>query len=47
VWSLASGYTLLQGDWGNLDAVAGLRMLVIDSTTNYQLSADIARLGSL
>jgi opacity protein-like surface antigen len=41
VWSLAGGYTLLQGDWGNLDAVAGLRMLFIGATTNYQLASDI------
>jgi opacity protein-like surface antigen len=41
IWSLAGGYTLLQGDWGNLDAVAGLRMLFLNSTTNYQLTSDI------
>jgi len=41
IWSLAGGYTLLQGDWGNLDAVAGLRMLFLGSTTNYQLTNDI------
>ena len=41
VWSLAGGYTLLQGDWGNLDAVAGMRMLSVDSTTNYYLNRDI------
>jgi len=41
VWSLAGGYTLLQGDWGNVDAIAGLRMLAIGSTTNHTLSSDI------
>jgi opacity protein-like surface antigen len=41
IWSLAGGYTLLQGDWGNVDAVGGMRMLSQDSTTNYQLNADI------
>jgi hypothetical protein len=41
MWSLAGGYTLFEGDWGNLDAVAGLRMLAISSTNNYQLNADI------
>ncbi len=41
VWSLAGAYTLLHGDWGNLDAVAGMRMLAVDSTTNYYLNADI------
>jgi hypothetical protein len=41
IWSLAGGYTVLQGDWGNLDAVAGFRMLAVSSTTNYQLNTDI------
>jgi hypothetical protein len=41
VWSVAGGYTLLQGDWGNLDAVAGVRMLFVGATTNYTLAADI------
>lgn len=41
IWSLAGGYTLVDGAWGNLDAVAGLRMLNLGSTTNYQLTTDI------
>jgi opacity protein-like surface antigen len=41
VWSLAGGYTVLNGDWGNLDLVAGLRMLAVDSNTNYSLSSEI------
>jgi hypothetical protein len=41
IWSLAGGYTLLQGDWGNVDVVAGMRMLTLNSTTNYLLSNDI------
>jgi hypothetical protein len=41
VWSLAGGYTLLDGAWGNVDAVAGMRMLGIDSTTNVGLRFDI------
>jgi hypothetical protein len=41
VWSLAGGYTLLYGDWGNIDAVAGLRMLFIGSNTDYTLTGDI------
>ena len=40
-WSLAGGYTLLQGEWGNLDAVAGLRMLFLGSTSNYTLTNNI------
>jgi hypothetical protein len=41
IWSLAGGYTLLQGDWGNLDGLVGFRMLAFSSTTNHLLSADI------
>jgi len=41
VWSVAGGYTLLQGDWGNLDAVAGIRTLFMGATTNFTLAADI------
>lgn len=35
IWSLGAGYTLLQGDWGNLDAIAGFRALTISARTNY------------
>ena len=41
IWSLAGAYTLLQGEWGNVDAVAGIRLLNVGSTTNYTLSSDI------
>jgi hypothetical protein len=41
IWSLAGGYTLLQGGWGNLDVVGGLRMLAVGSTSNLQFSANI------
>ena len=35
IFSLAGGYTLLQGDWGNLDALAGARVVTVDARTNY------------
>jgi len=41
IWSLAGGYTLLSGDWGNLDAVVGMRILFTGATTNYTLTNDI------
>jgi opacity protein-like surface antigen len=44
IWSVAGGYTLLQGDWGNVDAVAGIRTLFMGATSNYALSADILAL---
>jgi hypothetical protein len=38
VWTLAGGYTVLQGDWGNLDVLAGLRLLSANATTDYSLA---------
>jgi hypothetical protein len=41
VWTLAGGYTLAMGGWGNIDAIAGARLLAVDDTTNYDLTADL------
>ncbi len=41
IWSLAGGYTLARGEWGNIDAVVGVRMLFVSDTTDYALSGDI------
>lgn len=41
IWSLAGGYTLAGGEWGNIDAVVGTRMLFVSDTTDYALSANI------
>jgi hypothetical protein len=41
IWSIAGGYTVLQGPWGNVDGVLGMRMLVTGATTNYALTQDI------
>ncbi len=41
VGSVASGYTLVSGDWGNIDALAGLRILGVSSRFNFGLGADI------
>jgi hypothetical protein len=41
VWGLAAGYSVLQGDWGNLDVLGGIRLLAIGSRTNYLLTDDI------
>jgi hypothetical protein len=43
VWTLAGGYTLAEGTWGNLDFIAGFRMLAANQTTNFGLSAPISR----
>jgi hypothetical protein len=41
VWTLAGGYTLLRGDWGNLDFLAGLRYLNVQASTDYSLALSI------
>ena len=41
IWTTAGGYTVLQGDWGNLDAIVGIRYLGITARTNYKLSVMI------
>ena len=43
VWTLAGGYTVFEGDWGNVDLLVGFRMLAASQTTNYSLSAAITR----
>jgi hypothetical protein len=42
IWTLAGGYTLAQGGWGNLDVIAGFRLLAIDTTVDYSLGVTIA-----
>ncbi len=41
VWTLAGGYTLGAGGWGNVDAIAGTRLLAVNVTTSYNLNAAI------
>jgi hypothetical protein len=56
LWTLAGGYTLAAGAWGNVDAIAGTRLLATSVSTNYTLNAALlapngalalARTGSL
>jgi hypothetical protein len=42
VWTLAGGYTVLQGNWGNFDVIAGFRYLGIPITVNYSLALTVA-----
>ena len=42
IWTLAGGYTVMQQDWGNLDLIAGLRLLWVNSKTNYNLALQVA-----
>lgn len=41
VWTLAGGYTVFQGDWGNFDLLGGFRYLGASATTNYSLALTI------
>lgn len=41
LWTLAGGYTLAQGDWGNVDAFAGFRLFSISANSDVRLSADV------
>ena len=36
VWTLAGGYTVAHGDWGNVDAIGGFRLLAISQRTKLQ-----------
>ena len=41
IWTLAGGYTVAQGDWGNFDAIAGFRLLDVNARVNYSLGFTI------
>jgi len=41
LWTLAAGYTVASGTWGNVDVLAGFRYLGIDSNTNYNLAVTL------
>jgi hypothetical protein len=41
IWTLAGGYTVLQRDWGNLDLIAGVRLLAVNTRTDYSLALSI------
>jgi hypothetical protein len=43
VWTLAGGYTVADGTWGNVDLIAGVRLLAVSETTNFGLALDITR----
>ncbi len=37
IWTLAGGYTLAEGNWGNFDAIAGFRFLALNGTLNHSI----------
>ena len=38
LWTLAGGYTVASGAWGNVDVLAGFRYLGIEATSDYNLA---------
>jgi hypothetical protein len=42
IWTFAGGYTVLQQDWGNLDLIAGTRLLAVNATTDLTLASTIS-----
>ena len=41
LWTLAGGYTLASGSWGNVDVLAGFRYLGIEASTDYNLAVTL------
>lgn len=41
LWTLAGGYTVVAGKWGNIDVIGGTRFLGISVLNNYALNAAI------
>ena len=41
IWTLAGGYTVAQGNWGNFDVIAGFRYLELNARINYSLGLTI------
>ncbi|MBP0463913.1 hypothetical protein J5Y09_08325 [Roseomonas sp. PWR1] len=41
LWTLAAGYTLATGSWGNVDVLAGFRYLGVEATTDYNLAVTL------
>jgi len=41
IWTLAGGYAVANGDWGNVDVLVGLRGAQINARTNYSLAVSI------
>ncbi|HSZ90725.1 MAG TPA: hypothetical protein VK822_15280 [Acetobacteraceae bacterium] len=42
IWTLAGGYTVAQGNWGNFDAIVGFRYLSLNARVNHSLALTLA-----
>ncbi len=41
IWTLAGGYTVAEGRWGNFDAIAGFRYFGVSTRVNFSLAVSI------
>ena len=41
LWTLAGGYTIASGSWGNVDVIGGFRYFGAEAETNYNLSVQL------
>jgi hypothetical protein len=46
LWTLAGAYTLADGGWGHVDALAGFRLFSLSTRTDVRLSTDVAGPGA-
>jgi hypothetical protein len=42
LWTLVGGYTVIQGDWGNFDVMAGFRYFGVSATTDFSLGLTLS-----
>ena len=42
LFTLAGGYTLAEGGWGQLDAIGGARLFALSARTDVRLAADVS-----
>ena len=41
IWTLAGGYTVLRGEWGNFDVLAGFRFFNMNASTDFNLALTV------
>jgi hypothetical protein len=41
IWTVAGGYTVVKGDWGNFDVIAGVRYLGVNARIDYSLGLTV------
>lgn len=41
IWTVAGGYAVAEGSWGNVDVLGGVRLLALDQDVTFSLSSNI------